>query len=94
MAHSSGFFARRSGGARSFWHNNSKSPGYNENGNYGRFNDPQAEGTGSLAIDQLSGAVKIRDAYADQNTSGEVFYWISFGELSGGGESLPPIFGR
>ena len=94
MPHSNGFFARRSGGARSFWHNNSKSPGFNENGNYGRFNDPQAEGTGSLAIDQLSGAVKIRDAYADQNTSGETFYWISFGELSGGGESLPPIYGR
>ena len=94
MPHSSGFFARRSGGARSFWHNNSKSPGYNENGNYSRFNDPQAEGTGSLKIDMLSSAVKIRDAYADQNTSGETFYWISFGELSGGGESLPPVYGR
>ena len=94
MPHSSGFFARRSGGARSFWNNNSKSPGYNENGNYARFNDPQAEGTGSLKIDQLSGAVKIRDAYADQNTNAETFYWFSFGELSGGGESLPPVYGR
>ncbi len=94
MPHSSGFFARRSGGARSFWNNNSKSPGYNENGNYARFNDPQAEGTGSLKIDMLAGGIKIRDAYADQNTSGEVFYWISFGELSGGGESLPPVYGR
>jgi len=94
MAHSSGFFARRSGGARNFWNNNSKSPGYNENGNYARFNDTQAEGTGSLKIDMLAGAVKIRDAYADQNTSGETFYWVSFGELSGGGESLPPVYGR
>ena len=94
MAHSSGFFARRSGGARSFWHNNSKAPGFNENGNYLRFNDPQAEGTGSLKIDMLAGAVKIRDDYADQNTNDETFYWISFGELSGGGKSLPPIYGR
>mgnify|MGYP003675480744 FL=1 len=94
MAHSSGFFARRSGGARNFWNNNSKSPGYNENGNYARFNDTQAEGTGSLKIDMLAGAVKIRDAYADQNTSGETYYWFSFGELSGGGTSLPPVYGR
>ena len=94
MAHSSGYFARRSGGTRSFWHNNSKSPGFNENGNYLRFNDPQAEGTGSLKIDMLAGAVKIRDDYSDQNTSGETFYWISFGELSGGGTSLPPVYGR
>jgi hypothetical protein len=94
MPHSSGFFARRSGGARNFWNNNSKSPGYNENGDYARFNSPQAEGTGSLKIDMLASAIKIRDAYADQNTSGETFYWISFGELSGGGESLPPVYGR
>ena len=94
MSHSSGFFARRSGGARSFWKNNSKVPGYNENGDYARFNDPQAEGTGSLKIDMLAGGIKIRDAYADQNTSGETFYWVSFGELSGGGESLPPVYGR
>ena len=94
MPHSSGLFARRSGGTRNFWSNNAEAPGYNENTTYTRFNNVQAEGTGSLKIDMLASAIKIRDAYADQNASGETYYWFSFGELSGGGESLPPVYGR
>ena len=90
---STGLFARRSGGARNFWSNNSKSPGYNENDTYTRFNSDQAEGTSSLKIDMLSGAIKIRDTYADQNTSGETYYWVTFNELSGGGD-LPPVYGK
>jgi len=93
LPHSSALFTRRSAAVCSFWTNNSKSPGYNENGNYTRWNDGQAEGTGSLKIDMLSGAVKIRDAYGDQNASGVTYYYISLGELSGGGD-LPPIYGR
>ena len=93
LPHSSALFTRRSAATCSFWTNNSKSPGFNENGNYTRWNDAQAEGTGSLKIDMLAGAVKIRDAYADQNSSGVTYYYISLGELSGGGD-LPPIYGR
>lgn len=89
-AHAPGFFSRRSGGARNFWSNHAKTPGFNENDHYTRWNSPQAEGSPSLKIDLLSNGIKIRDTYADQNTNAEVYYWFSFGRSAiGGGIPFP-----